>query len=62
MIEMTGVTRTFGSFTALDKINLNIREGEFFSLLGPTKFPSVPGSELHLTPMPWWHWPINTPL
>ena len=36
MIEMTGVTRTFGSFTALDKINLNIREGEFFSLLGPS--------------------------
>lgn len=36
MIEITGVSRAFGSFTALNDINLNIREGEFFSLLGPS--------------------------
>ncbi len=36
MIEISGVTRAFGSFVALNDINLEIREGEFFSLLGPS--------------------------
>ncbi len=36
MIEISGVSRAFGSFTALNDINLDIREGEFFSLLGPS--------------------------
>ena len=36
MISARSVTKRFGSFTALDDINLDIREGEFFSLLGPS--------------------------
>ena len=36
MIEIRGVTRSYGSFKALDDANLAIREGEFFSLLGPS--------------------------
>ncbi|MFZ1815879.1 MAG: ABC transporter ATP-binding protein [Rhizobiaceae bacterium] len=36
MISIRGVTKQFGHFTALHEINLDIREGEFFSLLGPS--------------------------
>jgi spermidine/putrescine transport system ATP-binding protein len=30
------VTKRFGDFTAVDAINLEVRDGEFFSLLGPS--------------------------
>jgi len=36
MIEIRGVTRSYGAFKALDDATLTIREGEFFSLLGPS--------------------------
>ncbi|WP_442583681.1 ABC transporter ATP-binding protein [Mesorhizobium sp. ASY16-5R] len=36
MIEIRGVTRSYGPFKALDDANLTINEGEFFSLLGPS--------------------------
>ena len=36
MIEIKGVTRSYGAFKALDDANLTINEGEFFSLLGPS--------------------------
>jgi spermidine/putrescine transport system ATP-binding protein len=36
MIEIAGVTRSYGAFKALDNASLSIREGEFFSLLGPS--------------------------
>jgi spermidine/putrescine transport system ATP-binding protein len=36
MIEIRGVTRSYGAFKALDEANLSINEGEFFSLLGPS--------------------------
>jgi spermidine/putrescine transport system ATP-binding protein len=36
MIEIAGVTRSYGAFNALDSASLSIREGEFFSLLGPS--------------------------
>ena len=35
MIEIQGLTKKFGTFTAVDHIDLTIRDGEFFGLLGP---------------------------
>ena len=36
MIELRGVTKRFGSFTAVDGVNLTVEEGEFLTLLGPS--------------------------
>jgi spermidine/putrescine transport system ATP-binding protein len=36
MIEIRDVTRSYGTFKALDAATLSIGEGEFFSLLGPS--------------------------
>ncbi|MBY6057846.1 ABC transporter ATP-binding protein [Leisingera daeponensis] len=36
MIRFENVTKTFGSFTAISDLNLDIQEREFFSLLGPS--------------------------
>jgi spermidine/putrescine transport system ATP-binding protein len=35
-VELTGVTKRFGEVTAVDEVNLQIGDGEFFSLLGPS--------------------------
>lgn len=35
-IRLTGLTKEFGSVTAVDHIDLEIAEGEFFSMLGPS--------------------------
>ena len=35
-VELRGVTKRFGSTTALDAIDLTIEKGEFFALLGPS--------------------------
>jgi len=35
-IEIRGVTKKFGDFTAIDNLSLNIYKNEFFSLLGPS--------------------------
>ncbi|MGN7859581.1 ABC transporter ATP-binding protein [Microbacterium sp. 22303] len=35
-IRLTGLTRSFGSVTAVDGVDLEIAEGEFFSMLGPS--------------------------
>jgi len=35
IIELTDLTKQYGSFTAVDHLNLNIRKGEIFGLLGP---------------------------
>jgi ABC-type Fe3+/spermidine/putrescine transport system ATPase subunit len=34
MIEIDGLTKTFGGFTAIDSLSLTIARGEFFALLG----------------------------
>ena len=35
MIELRGLTKTFGDFKAVDGLDLRIETGEFFGLLGP---------------------------
>jgi spermidine/putrescine transport system ATP-binding protein len=35
-VEVRGVTKRFADFTAVDGVSLDIRSGEFFSLLGPS--------------------------
>lgn len=35
-VQLEGVTKRFGNFTAVDNIDLNIGEGEFFTMLGPS--------------------------
>ena len=35
MIELRGLTKRFGDFTAVDGLSLTIETGEFFGLLGP---------------------------
>ena len=35
MIEIQGLTKKFGTFTAVDHVDLSIKDGEFFGLLGP---------------------------
>jgi len=35
MIEISNITKTFGSITALNSVTLSIRSNEFFGLLGP---------------------------
>lgn len=36
MIKFENVTKRYGEKIVVDKINLNIREGEFFVLIGPS--------------------------
>ena len=36
LISLTGVNKNYGDYHALRDVNLDIREGEFFSLLGPS--------------------------
>jgi branched-chain amino acid transport system ATP-binding protein len=35
LLQIAGLTRTFGGFVALDKIDVDIRKGERFGLIGP---------------------------
>jgi len=35
IIELVGLTKKYGSFTAVDQLDLEIRKGEVFGLLGP---------------------------
>jgi spermidine/putrescine transport system ATP-binding protein len=35
-VSLRGITKRFGEFTAVDAIDLDIKEGEFFTLLGPS--------------------------
>lgn len=35
IIELVNLTKKYGSFTAVDRLNLTVRKGEIFGLLGP---------------------------
>ena len=35
IIELTGVTKRYGTLTAVDRLDLSIRKSEVFGLLGP---------------------------
>jgi len=35
LIEASGLTKRYGTFTAVNKLNLRVRRGEIFGLLGP---------------------------
>ncbi len=35
IVEIKGLTKRFGDFTAVDGIDLEVRAGEVFGLLGP---------------------------
>jgi len=35
MIKINNISKSFGAFKALDKLSLQVKEGEFYSLLGP---------------------------
>ncbi|MEP6906275.1 MAG: ATP-binding cassette domain-containing protein, partial [Gemmatimonadales bacterium] len=35
MIELTGLTKRYGSFTAVDALDLRVPKGEIFGFLGP---------------------------
>src|SRR6056297_2204881 len=35
-LSLRGVLKSFGDFTALDRIDLDIKEGEFFTIVGPS--------------------------
>lgn len=36
MIKFEGITIKYGDFVAIDNLNLQINEGEFFTFLGPS--------------------------
>jgi ABC-type Fe3+/spermidine/putrescine transport system ATPase subunit len=36
VLELHGISKQFGNLTAVDDVNLEIRENEFFALLGPS--------------------------
>jgi spermidine/putrescine transport system ATP-binding protein len=35
-LELSAVTKSFGKFTAVDRVSLTVNEGEFFTLVGPS--------------------------
>ena len=35
MVEVNNLTKTFGSLTAVDHVNISVKRGEIFGLLGP---------------------------
>jgi len=42
LIRARGLTKTFGARTAVDAINFDVRDGEFFGFLGPNGAGKTP--------------------
>ena len=40
-LSISGVTKSFGTVRALDNVNLDIAEGEFFALLGSVRVRQI---------------------
>jgi spermidine/putrescine transport system ATP-binding protein len=36
LLRLQGLVKKFGEFTALDNVDLEIKEGEFFTIVGPS--------------------------
>jgi spermidine/putrescine ABC transporter ATP-binding subunit len=36
LLQIDGITKTFGPITAVDRISLEVKDGEFFAILGPS--------------------------
>ena len=36
LVELQGITKTYGEITAVDNLNLTVARGEFLVLLGPS--------------------------
>ena len=45
IIQIENLVKRYGSFVALDHLNLNVREGEIFGLLGPNGLRKIHYSE-----------------
>lgn len=47
IVHIENLVKRYGSLVALDHLNLDIREGEIFGLLGPNRFGKNNGHQLH---------------
>ncbi|HSE75050.1 MAG TPA: ATP-binding cassette domain-containing protein, partial [Dongiaceae bacterium] len=36
LLQIEGITKKFGPVTAVDRIALEVKDGEFFAILGPS--------------------------
>lgn len=41
-ISMSGLSKHFGDVRAVDGVDLEIEDGEFFAMLGPSGSPATP--------------------
>jgi ABC-type multidrug transport system ATPase subunit len=46
MIELSALTKRYGSFTAVDQLSLTVPRGELFGFLGPNGAGKTPASSV----------------
>ena len=59
MIELKGLTKKYGSFTAVDSIDLSVPDGELFGFLGPNGAGKTTTLIMAGTRMPGGHPPVR---